>query len=122
MVWHDHPEAPSADTPLCALQDIPDGSCREFVFGSAEDALRLLIFRDQTEAWGYVNICPHFHIPLNSKPDHFFITARRRIMCAYHCSVFRFEDGYCTEGPGKGMSLEPVALKIMDDHIFIVEV
>ena len=119
MVWHDHPEAPIADTPLCALQDIPDGSCREFVFGSAEDALRLLIFRDKTEAWGYVNICPHFHIPLNSKPDQFFITPRRRIMCAYHVSVFRFKEGYCPEGPGTGRSLEPVAMKIVDYAIFI---
>ena len=121
MVWQSHPEAPNADTPLCALEDIPDGSCKEFVFGSGKDALRLLIFRDQTEAWGYVNICPHFHIPLNSKPDRFFITATRRIMCAYHCSVFRFEDGYCTEGPGKGMRLEAVPLAIMDDRILIGE-
>jgi nitrite reductase/ring-hydroxylating ferredoxin subunit len=43
-------------------------------------------------------------------------------MCAYHCSVFRFEDGYCTEGPGKGMKLEAVALKIADDQLFIGEI
>ncbi len=121
MVWRDHPAAPSADTPLCGLQDIPDGSCKEFVFGSGKDALRLLVFRDQAEAWGYVNICPHFHIPLNSKPDRFMITDTRRIMCAYHCSVFRFEDGYCTEGPGKGMHLEAVAIKLRADHVFIAE-
>ena len=121
MVWQSHPEAPSANTLLCALQDIPDGACREFVFGSGDNTLNLLIFRDQTEAWGYVNICPHFHIPLNSKPDQFFITAKRKIMCAYHCSVFRFEDGICTEGPGKGMRLEVVPLDIVDDCIFIGE-
>ncbi len=104
---------------MCALQDITDGGCKEFVFGAGKDALRLVIFREREEAWGYVNICPHFHIPLNSRPDQFMIVAERRIMCAYHCSVFRFEDGYCTDGPGKGMNLEAVPLDIEDGHIHI---
>jgi nitrite reductase/ring-hydroxylating ferredoxin subunit len=109
----------SAGARLCRLEAIEDGNCAEIPCGTAADAPRLIVMRSADSAWAYLNRCPHFSLPLNAGSSRFLIVGRRQVMCAYHCAVFRFEDGMCVDGPAKGMSLESVPVSVVDGTVII---
>ena len=44
MGWQDHRQAPAPGAPLCRLQAIPDGGCKELRFGADDAAFSLLLF------------------------------------------------------------------------------
>ena len=101
---------------LCALESVPDGGCIEFT-GLGEHAILVIRAGEQLKA--FVNNCPHFSLPLNSRPGEFLLMSGGRIMCAHHCSVFRLSDGRCTEGPAAHTALEEVAVTVRDGQVFV---
>jgi nitrite reductase/ring-hydroxylating ferredoxin subunit len=117
--------APESGSRLCRLDAIGDGDCREIRCavaggsGDSSETVSLVVMRSGALAWAYRNVCPHFSLPLNSEPDRFLVIAERRVMCAYHCAIFRFEDGMCIEGPALGMALTPVAVRIVDGEVIV---
>lgn len=121
LSWQDFRFAPSAGSVLCALEAIPDGCCKELVFGHGEAACRLLLYRLGTRVRGYVNLCPHFSLPLNARPGEFLLLHGERVMCAWHCAVFSLEDGHCDEGPARGMSLQRLSIEVVKEQIVLVE-
>jgi nitrite reductase/ring-hydroxylating ferredoxin subunit len=102
---------------LCAAGDVPDGSGRTFTFGEGKQAFGIIVLRDAAQLTAYVNLCPHFWIPLNvrERPT----TFRKHVLCANHYAAFRFADGYCVEGPCEGSSLEAVPLAIVDGRVMV---
>ena len=119
MIWSAHRHAPARGTRLCRLDDVKDGECLEVRFGEAPDALSLVVMRSAGQAWAYVNVCPHFSLPLNSQPNAFLVTGERRVMCAYHCAIFRFDDGLCVEGPAEGLHLDAVPVHVVDGEVLL---
>ena len=119
MSWQSHRGAPSPGQRLCPLDSIPDGGCSELRESPQDGAFSLLLYRRGAQVKAYVNCCPHFSLPLNSRPNEFLLLAEERIMCAYHCAVFRLQDGHCIDGPAEGMALDEVPVEIRDDHIYI---
>jgi nitrite reductase/ring-hydroxylating ferredoxin subunit len=117
--WCERDFAPAPGTRVCGVEDVPDGMAKEFLFGEGRLAFRLLVLRSGARVFGYVNCCPHFSIPLNVEPDRFILFEHERIYCSTHCAMFRFEDGYCEDGPCAGASLEPVALDVNEDGVRI---
>ncbi|MEO8040620.1 MAG: Rieske 2Fe-2S domain-containing protein [Betaproteobacteria bacterium] len=97
---------------MCRLAELPDGEAREVVFGDGPDLLRLFVVRRAEAVWGYVNVCPHNYVPLNDQPDRFVSFDHEWIVCSAHGAVFRYEDGYCEDGPCKGRCLESVAVHV----------
>jgi nitrite reductase/ring-hydroxylating ferredoxin subunit len=110
--WREHRFAPAPGTVLCRLEEVPDGACKELRFGPGEDSFDLLLYRRGGEVRAYVNCCPHFSLPLNAQPGEFLLLRNSQIMCAYHCAVFRLEDGHCIAGPAEGLGLEPVPVQL----------
>ena len=108
---------PKAGIYLCALDDIPDGGAREVVQEIAGASTRILVLRRGTMVTAYINRCPHFRIPLNSAPDQFLIF-QGELWCAHHSATFRFEDGYCTDGPCRGGALDTVQIVKIDNGVF----
>ncbi len=102
---------------LCAPGDIPDGSGRAFAFGEGKAAVGIIVLRDAERVTAYVNLCPHFWIPLNV--HELPTTFRKHVLCANHYAAFRFADGYCVEGPCEGSSLEPVPLAVVDGRVTV---
>jgi nitrite reductase/ring-hydroxylating ferredoxin subunit len=119
MGWQDHRHVPPPGTLLCELQAIPDGGCRELRFGPDAAAFNLLLHRHGAQVRAYVNSCPHFSVPLNAHPGQFVLLEQRRIMCAWHCSVFDLDNGHCIDGPARGMSLEPVPVRLEHERIVL---
>jgi nitrite reductase/ring-hydroxylating ferredoxin subunit len=111
-------QAAPAGFRLCRIDDIEEGGCRE-VRCRPEPAPSLIVMRSGGRAWAYLNLCPHFSLPLNSRPGEFLIDGKERVMCAFHCAVFRFSDGRCLEGPALGMGLQPVPVNIEDGCVVV---
>ncbi len=122
MRWKDHDGAPEEGTELCTLDEIEDEAGKELVIregrdggeGDAKWPFRMFIVRRGDDVWGYINTCPHQHIPLNYFPDRFVSHDKQFIMCSNHGALFNFDDGYCVSGPCAGESLERVPLTVRD--------
>ncbi len=121
MGWRAHRYAPAPGTLLCPVNSVEDGACKELRFGDGDGMLSLLMYRCGDEISAFVNSCPHFSLPLNSRPGAFLLMSGARIMCSWHCAVFRLQDGRCLEGPAQGMSLEAVPIVVQNDGIFLAE-
>jgi nitrite reductase/ring-hydroxylating ferredoxin subunit len=112
MDWQTLPSAPARGSALGKRDDIPDGSGREVAFGEGKDAFRVLLLRRGETVWGYLNVCPHFSIPLNYEPQKFLTFDGEVLMCAHHTAFFHFEDGQCFDGPCEGARLTPVEIVV----------
>lgn len=111
--------APRPGDQVCRSDAVPEGEGREFIYGSGNRAFRLLVVKKAARIYGYHNLCPHFRVPLNHKPDKFVNPARTHIRCAIHYARFRYEDGHCFDGPCEGSRLTPVPLQIIGDSIVV---
>ena len=103
---------------LAPLADFADGEAREFRFGK-RGAFSMFVVRTGDAVHAYVNICPHFGIPLNDRKPTFLTDDRSRIRCTTHFSEYRFEDGYGVAGLGEGCWLDPVPVSVVDGMIVI---
>ena len=119
MAWNSHRLAPAPGSLLCHLDALPEGACHEVKFGANDDAFSVIVFRTGAEVRAWVNNCPHFSLPLNSQPNEFLMLPGERVMCAYHCAVFRLSDGLCTEGPAQGMGLDRVPIQVAGNDILV---
>jgi nitrite reductase/ring-hydroxylating ferredoxin subunit len=115
--WREHRYAPVTGTVLCRLDEIPEGGCNEVRFGEGDGALSLFVYRGEPGIRAYVNCCPHFSLPLNARPGRFLMLAGAQIMCAYHCAIFRLDDGHCIAGPAEGMGLEEVRVELAGELV-----
>jgi nitrite reductase/ring-hydroxylating ferredoxin subunit len=100
--------------PLCHLADIPADGARGFGL--------LFAIRRGDAVFVYVNACPHLGVSLDLIPDRFLDHRGTMIVCALHGALFRIEDGYCTQGPCWGESLEPVPVEIDEAGMVMVPV
>ena len=102
-------------TVLCALDELADGQGLPFELGPEPDVLRIVVVRAGDLVRAYLNCCPHFRIPLDVGRG--VKTFRQHILCVNHYAVFRFEDGYCIDGPCKGSALTPIAVEVRDGRV-----
>ncbi|MEP7311236.1 MAG: Rieske 2Fe-2S domain-containing protein [Pseudomonadota bacterium] len=106
---------------MCDVETLTQRRCLEVCFAEGVDGLRILVAQVDGTPLAYVNRCPHFSLPLNARPDEFLLTGDWKIMCAYHCALFRLADGFCIEGPAKGRSLERVPVAVSGGLIRIAD-
>jgi nitrite reductase/ring-hydroxylating ferredoxin subunit len=112
------PEA--VGTPLCRVDEIPDGRARGFTLGDAK-RLRIFAVRRGAELHVYVNRCPHVGTPLDWTPDEFLDHEGRHILCSTHGALFRIDDGYCVAGPCSGDALEPFPFAVRDGVLYALD-
>lgn len=121
MEWKDHDGAPKAGTELCTLDEIENEAGKELVIGDGNEKwpFRMFVVRRGDDVWGYVNTCPHQHLPLDYFPDRFVSADKQFIMCANHAARFNFDDGYCVSGPCAGQSLQRVPVIVRDGVVLV---
>ena len=110
--WTLRPQAPDRGTALGQIDQFPDGSACEFVFGAGLNAFRMFLVRRGGSCFGYVNLCPHYSLPLNVRENEFLSRDGNRIMCRRHLAIFTLEDGMCIDGACVGSALDAVPLVI----------
>jgi nitrite reductase/ring-hydroxylating ferredoxin subunit len=119
MGWRAHRYAPAPGSFLCWMDSVGDGACKELRFGEGDGMFSLILHRQGAQIRAFVNSCPHFSLPLNSRPDQFLLLAGARVMCAWHCAVFRLSDGHCVQGPAQGLGLDCVPVAVRDGGIYL---
>jgi nitrite reductase/ring-hydroxylating ferredoxin subunit len=118
-LWKKRPFAPASGAVLGPFDEIVDGKAKEYTFGVGIAAFRMFVVRQGEAAFGYVNQCPHYSLPLNHRPDQFLTRSGDKIMCTQHLALFRIEDGACLDGACEGRSLDPVPVEVRDGQIRI---
>lgn len=118
-VWALRPFAPALGTVLAPLDKIPDGGSSEFCFGAGINQWRMFVLRREARVYGYLNLCPHYSMPLNHRDNEFMSRDGSKIMCRQHLALFRVEDGACMGGACDGRSLDRVPLQIENGQIVI---
>jgi nitrite reductase/ring-hydroxylating ferredoxin subunit len=68
----------------------------------------------------YENECPHLGVPLDAGQGEFFEEEGRFFVCALHGALFMPKTGECIAGPCRGEALAPLALKLSDDTIRVL--
>ena len=124
MNWTDHENAPERGTELCKLEELEPDAGKELVINNGDDdgalwPFHMFVVRRGNSVWGYVNTCPHRHIPLNYFPDRFVSADKQFILCSNHGALFNFDDGNCIAGPCVGEVLQQVPITIRDDVVTI---
>lgn len=117
--WRRRPRAPLPGSKLGRLEEIPNYGGKEYVFGLGKSAFSMFVIRRDQQVWGYLNICPHYSLPLNYRKEEFVNEDGSLIRCSMHFAEFRVEDGQCVAGAAEGCTLEPVPVIIKGDELFI---
>ncbi len=117
--WRDLPSAPTPGTALCALEEITEGGGKEVVFGTGQEAFRVLLLRTGTGVVAYHNCCPHFSLPLNYEPDIFHVFDGDNLMCAHHTAMFKIATGECFDGPCAGAKLTAIPVAVACGKVVI---
>jgi nitrite reductase/ring-hydroxylating ferredoxin subunit len=115
----ERPVRPPAGTPVCALDDLPDGAGRMFALPGEGGEFRLLVLRSGERCIGYENRCPHFGVPLAARDDQLIHKPHVSVSCNTHYARFRWEDGFCEWGDCEGESLIAVPLAVNDGQVVL---
>lgn len=105
--------ATPAGIALGPIDQIADGSARNFVIQMRAGRFHGFIVRREDAVFGYVDRCPHAGVPLTQTLDDYLTPDGSLIACRWHGALFEIEDGRCVGGPCAGQSLTrwPVAVK-----------
>jgi nitrite reductase/ring-hydroxylating ferredoxin subunit len=117
--WTKRPNAPPRGAALGALAEVPDGGAREYVFGAGINAFRMFVVRQGEALHGYLNICPHYSLPLNHRADEFLTRDGSKIMCRQHLALFEIGTGACLDGACEGRALEQVPVRVEAGQVVV---
>ena len=107
---------------LGPLADITAGAAGLFEFRDGHTrGSRSSCLRQGDGVVGYVNDCPHRHLPLDGMPGRFLTREGTLIQCVNHGAKFRIEDGVCIDGPCLGAGLTPVAVAVEDGAVVLTD-
>jgi len=104
----------------CQLGDIVDGDAR--AFDSVDRRLNptgLFVVHRGTQAYCYVNDCPHLHITLDFVPGRFMNKDAGLIQCSNHGARFEIENGKCVWGPCRGDALTSLPIEIVNGTVIL---
>lgn len=87
-------------TPLCRLDDIPDGDAIGVRVDTPDGDLDLVVLRQGEDVFAYHNECPHAGRNLDYAPGRFLVRGGR-ITCAVHGATFATDSGECCGGPAR---------------------
>ena len=93
---------------VCRTDELRVGDIKVVSLGTDEQGLpfQAMVLRDQSGAIrAYRNFCRHLPVPLDGGSRRFLTDDRAHLVCRTHGATYRLQDGYCIEGPCKGMSL-----------------
>lgn len=102
---------------LAALEDIPNGTARNFVVEMRAGRFHGFVIRKGDQVYGYCDRCPHMGLPLAQELDRYLTTGGELILCSWHGALFEVETGRCVGGPCAGARLTIWPLAIVDGVI-----
>lgn len=116
--WKFRPNAPQSGHVLGPAEAIADNSAREFVVGLGRNAFRMFVVRRHGRCHAYLNLCPHYSLPLNHQPDQFLNDGY--IECAQHFARFEVADGRCVGGACEGEHLTSIPVRVNGEGLLVI--
>jgi nitrite reductase/ring-hydroxylating ferredoxin subunit len=112
---------------ICPLNDIASQKAKGYQLAKITDDGRevpfwIIIIRWGKQVFGYVNRCPHDGVNLDWERNSFLDGNGIRLMCGKHGALFELGTGMCIDGPCKGQALTPLALQVIDNEIYVLDV
>ena len=111
----------TGDVILCRLGEIAEPGSKGVSLGQGASRREIFLVRHGGGVWAYENSCPHLGSMLDWVPDQFLSYDRKHILCATHGALFCIDTGHCVHGPCVGRSLSPVAIRLENDRILLVD-
>lgn len=106
---------------LFPLSTIEDPGSKGFDVELDGEWLSGFVVRKHGGVHAYRNRCPHTGASLEWQPDQFLDIGDSFIQCALHGALFSIEDGRCLRGPCVGQHLQPLAIRLHDDAVWLIE-
>lgn len=103
-------------SPLCRLDEIPDGGAIGVTIESSTGGFGLILLREGEQVFAYHNECPHAGRPLDYAPGRFLVK-ESRLVCAAHGATFAVTSGACLGGPCRS-GLVGVPVRVEGDRVF----
>jgi nitrite reductase/ring-hydroxylating ferredoxin subunit len=98
---------------VCASDALARGEVRIVPIEDDEYGMprEVLVLRDlDGHLRGYLNVCKHLPIPLDSGAREFLDDGKRHLVCNTHGALYRIDDGVCIEGPCVDEVLDTMAV------------
>jgi nitrite reductase/ring-hydroxylating ferredoxin subunit len=102
---------------LGALNDFPDRAATPVTYRLGEREVGLLVVRRGDKLVGYLDSCPHQHLPLTQRGRRVLSADGLRLRCTNHGAEFAAADGRALGGPAGGCGLTAVAVEAGADGI-----
>lgn len=112
-----NPAVPAAGTVLCALDDLADPGSRGFHWRVGEFLFAAFVVRRGSQAFGYVDRCPHAGLPLAIVEHRYLTRDGRAILCQAHAALFDPSTGGCLGGPAGTRALTAWAVAVGADGL-----
>ena len=119
-LWHEFPHAPTPGAALVESAAVGEGAVVAVLIGEKPSRFRAIVTRTDGVARAYVNLCPHFRIPL-AMDGRDLTVSTGYIWCGFHSAQFRRHDGHCVDGPAKGSGLTPIPVTEANGVIAIAD-
>jgi nitrite reductase/ring-hydroxylating ferredoxin subunit len=98
------------------------GEARVFSYARGGEQREGFLLYHPQGLFAYRNRCPHWGVDLDLGDGRFYAPENDRVYCKNHGALFRVSDGYCEQGPCRGLALERfVVERDGDDALVTVE-
>jgi len=106
---------------LVSVAELPPGRTKTFIYKDADGIKRDgFVANFDGRFVAYENRCRHLPLTLDYADNRFFTTDGRHFICQTHGATYEPLTGLCIRGPCPGASLQPLAIKVRDDAVWLV--
>lgn len=107
------PQDESVSASLIRRSDLPDAGIVSVTAPINGEMTSIIVQCEGQALRAWLNACPHEGRRLDYVPGKFLID-KQNLVCAAHGASFRLVDGFCTSGPCRGESLQPIPVVQFD--------
>ena len=61
--WRRRPRVPQPGTPPGKIEEVPEGSAKEYTFGGGKAKFSMFVVNRAGDLFAYLNLCPHYSSP-----------------------------------------------------------
>jgi nitrite reductase/ring-hydroxylating ferredoxin subunit len=104
---------------IAGARNLTLGASQVFELEHRGEVLQGFLLQHSAGLFAYVNRCPHWAVDLDLGDGRFYDAELDRIYYKNHGALFRVPDGMCEHGPCLGRALEPVAVEVEGDDVWV---
>lgn len=119
MEVQSHTEDTSYLIEVVSVKELAPGQFKTFEFYKDGAQNHGLVINYEGSVYGYINLCPHAHIPLDAVSNNIFNADGSYLICRKHWALFEPQTGSCVSGPCPISPLSKLDVIIQNDIIYV---